>query len=287
MDNQTSLFDPMEHVSQTTIAQYVTAHQSEKIKSHDRLSSLDEIYKKLVAGLKIYFEKHNFKRAVLGVSGGVDSSLTLKIAVDALGAPKVTAILMPELGVTSPENIDHAKILCQFFGVPYHYQPINNFLAAFAITLWHPNKLAQMNTKARIRAVLLYNFANTEQAIVLGTSNKSELLLGYGTKFGDLAADIEVIGDLYKTEVITIADHIGLPPEIVNKIPTAELTPGQTDEEELGASYTDLDKVLIKLGLGIQGCIDHGLSAPLVQNVFRRVKENKHKMQLPFVIKIQ
>ena len=143
-----------------------------------------------------------------------------------------------------------------------------------------------MNNKARIRSVLLYSFANTNSALVLGTSNKSEILLGYGTKYGDLAADIEVIGDLFKTEVIQLADHIGLPPEIVNKAPSAELSPGQSDEQEIGASYEELDKVLSKLEMGSQGCIDHGLSAPLVQLVFRRVKENKHKREMPSVIKV-
>lgn len=256
-----------------------------QIKAHARVSSLDLLYEKLVKGLRDYCTKHHFKRGVLGVSGGVDSSLTLKIAVDALGPENVTALIMPELGLTKQENIDHAKILCQFLGVNCYYQPINNFLTDFGIVAWKPAPRAHMNTKARIRAVLLYNFANTENALVLGTSNKSESLLGYGTKYGDLAADIEVIGELFKTEVIALAEHIGLPPEITNKTPTAELSAGQTDEEELGASYKDLDQVLAKLELGEQGCIDHGLPAPLVQMVFRRVEENKHKTELPFVIK--
>lgn len=258
---------------------------SAEIRSHSRISSLDQIYEKLVNGLKEYCTKYQFKRGVLGVSGGVDSSLTLKIAVDALGPENITALMMPELGLTKQENTDHAKILCRFLGVNCYYQPINPFLMDFSILSWKPTPRAHMNTKARIRAVLLYNFANTENALVLGTSNKSESLLGYGTKYGDLAADIEVIGDLFKTEVVALADMIGLPPEIVNKTPTAELSAGQTDEEEIGAAYKDMDKVLMKLDAGPQGCIEHGLSAPLVELVFRRVEENKHKTELPFVIK--
>lgn len=296
MQEQSSLFNSMDtkHAPTDRVAEPDAAAKSlgspeqsvKPIKSHARLSSQEDAYQKLVLGLKEYFEKNHFKRGVIGVSGGVDSALTLKIAVDALGAKNVTAILMPELGLTRQENIDHAKILCEFLGVEYHFQPINNFLRDFAVSPWQPGTLAQMNHKARIRAVLLYSFANTENTLVLGTSNKSELLLGYGTKFGDLAADVEVIGSLFKTEVIKLADHIGLPPEIVNKTPSAELTHDQTDEEEIGATYQDIDKVLMKLDLGMTGCIEHGLPATLVQLVFRRVEENEHKTKPPFVIKV-
>ena len=131
---------------------------------------------------------------------------------------------------------------------------------------------------------LLYSLANTEKALVLGTSNLSELLLGYGTKHGDLAADIEVIGELYKTEVFKLADHVGLPPEIVNKTPSAELVAGQSDEEELGAPYPDLDSVLMKRELGRDGCIARGMPLALVQLVFRRMEENEHKTKMPPVI---
>lgn len=250
-------------------------------------NSQDTIYQTLVSELKKYFDDNRFNRAVLGVSGGVDSSLTLKIAADALGGQNVTALSMPELGVTKEENNIHAKTLCEFLGVVYFYQPINGLLLDFKMLPWKSGRLAIMNTKARLRAVLLYNYANTENALVLGTSNKTELLLGYGTKYGDLAADIEVIGDLYKTEVIKLADHIGLPPEIVNKIPTAELDLGQTDEAELGASYPELDKILMRRELGVQGCIEHGLPMALTEAVFKRMEQNKHKTESPFVIKVK
>lgn len=246
---------------------------------------LDQVFQNLVSGLKKYFSDNHFAKAVLGVSGGVDSALTLFIAVEALGAENITALIMPELGLSNPENTEHAKMLCDFLKVQYHYQPINPFLVDFSSLPWKQSRLAEMNTKARARAVLLYNFANTENALVLGTSNKSELLLGYGTKYGDLAADVEVIAELYKTEVIELSAHIGLPEEIVNKTPTAELAPGQTDEGEIGASYKEMDKVLAKLDLGIEECIARGMPAGLVQMVFRRVKENKHKTEMPHIIK--
>lgn len=246
---------------------------------------LDQIFQNLVSGLKKYFADNHFIKAVLGVSGGVDSALTLLIAVEALGAENITALIMPELGLSNSENTEHAKSLCDFLKVKYHYQPINPFLVDFRSLAWKQNRIAEMNTKARARAVLLYNFANTENALVLGTSNKSELLLGYGTKYGDLAADVEIIAELYKTEVIELASHVGLPEEIVNKTPTAELSHGQTDESEMGATYKEIDQVLMKLDLGIEGCIAHGMPAGLVQMVFRRIKENKHKTKMPHIIK--
>ena len=249
------------------------------------VGKLDQVFENLVSGLKKYFADNHFTKAVLGVSGGVDSALTLFIAAEALGAENVTGLIMPELGLSSPENIEHAKMLCDFLKVQYHYQPINPFLVDFSSLPWKQNRLAQMNTRARIRAVLLYNFANTENALVLGTSNKSELLLGYGTKYGDLAADVEVIAELYKTEVVELSAHIGLPEEIVNKTPTAELAPGQTDEGEMGATYKEMDKVLMKLDLGVDGCIGHGMPSGLTQMVFRRVKDNKHKTKMPHIIK--
>lgn len=277
---------PTETAQATQNSATAAKSAAKSIKGHERVRSLSDIYQTLVDGVKTYFEKNHFNTAVIGVSGGVDSALTLKIAVDALGAENVTGLLMPEMGLTKQENIDHAKALCEFLGVRNFLIPINEFVRNFSGLPWEPNKIARMNTKARIRTVIIYNYANANSALVLGTSNKSEILLGYGTKFGDLAADIEVIGDIYKTEVVALADHIGLPPEISHKVPSAELSAGQTDEQELGASYEDMDKVLQKLDLGVQGCIEHGLATPLVQLVFRRVKENKHKSTMPPVIKV-
>ncbi len=191
--------------------------------------ALQSVYDQLIKGIKKYFKKTGFHRAVVGVSGGVDSSLTLKLAVDALGAENVTAVSLPELGVSSQENIDHAKGLCKALNVAFFYQPINPFLTDFYHLPWDPNKLATQNTKARIRAVLLYNYANTADALVLGTSNKSETLLG----------------------------------------------------------YSQLDPILKRIKLGPDKLIERGVNPMLVHAVLKRVEKNKHKTEMPPIIKLK
>lgn len=248
---------------------------------------MDKIYKQITKGIKTYFKESGLTRTVVGVSGGLDSSLTLKLAVDALGPEKVTAISLPELGVSTEENMMHAKKLSEALGVTFYKEPINQFMICFAQIPWGKGEIAIQNAKARIRSVLLYHYANVEKALVLGTSNKSELLLGYGTKYGDLAADLEVLGDLYKEEVVTLAAHAGLPKEIIEKAPTAELFPGQTDEADLGAKYSEIDPILKRLKYGKDKLIERGIQATLIHNVFSRVENNKHKSDPPPIIKVK
>ncbi|MBI2453090.1 NAD+ synthase [Candidatus Peregrinibacteria bacterium] len=253
------------------------------------VNPMEKIYSSLIENFRKYFQKHNFQTAIVGLSGGIDSSLTLKIAVDALGCENVIGVLMPEIGLTSKENIDHAKQLAEILGVKTYYQPINTILIDFKLVSWNPSPLAMMNIRARIRAVLLYSLANTLNGLVLGTSNKSEIMLGYGTKYGDLAADIEVIGTLYKTQVYELARYLKFSDVLMNKPPSAELKPNHTDEEELGASYRDLDNILQKIeeGLTVEDLIDRGINPTLVHRVSRLVATNKHKREMPPILKVE
>jgi len=248
---------------------------------------MQKIYEQIIKNIQKYFKKSGVHRAVVGVSGGIDSSLTLKLAVDALGPEKVTAISLPELGVSNAENTKHAKILAEALEVTFFHQPINSMLIGFTQLPWKQSPIATQNNKARMRMTIIYNYANTENALVLGTSNKSEILLGYGTKHGDTACDLLPIGDLYKEEVVALADHVELPREIIEKEPSAELHHGQTDKEDLGASYSELDPILKRHDLGLNELIERGMSPTLVHNVLSRIDKNKHKSAAPHIIKVK
>lgn len=274
------------------------------------------VYTKLISQISKFFEENGFKKAVLGISGGIDSALTLKLLTDALKPENVTGLIMPEYGVTQDENTSHARVLCDFLGVENHTVPINRYLQDLTLLPWKPSNLAQMNTKARIRGVILYNYANTNHSLVVGSSNKSELMLGYGTKFGDLACDLMPLGDLYKTDVYTLAEHLSLPQEIIEKAPTAELFKGQTDEADLGLSYAEIDRLLREFEkektatqteitknspdasesntLGFTASVktplfDTDSAAPLshsAKTLLDRIKKNEHKGKIPWMIKI-
>jgi len=250
-----------------------------------KLKTMQQIYDKILTDLKSYFKTAGIFKAVIGLSGGIDSSLVLKLTVDALSSENVYGILMPQRGLTADENTYHAKGLAKFFGIKFYEVAINNFLIEYDLLPWRQIELAKMNTKPRIRMALLYNLANSLNALVVGTSNKSEILLGYGTKHGDCAADILPIGDLFKTQVWELAKFLNLPDEIIKKTPSAELKLNQTDEEELGASYEKLDAILEKLPATKEELIDKGMDAILVSRVFRLMETSKHKREMPPIIK--
>ena len=248
----------------------------------------EQNYTKIVEGIREFFDVAGFKHGVLGLSGGLDSSVTLGLLVDALGYENVTGLLMPESGVTDPVNTKHAQTLAELMHVETYKIPINNYLVDYLTVSWKQKDIAFANTKARVRANLLYNFANSNGALVVGTSNKSELMLGYGTKHGDLAADVMPLGALFKTEVFELAEFMQLPREIIDKAPSAELWQGQTDEAELGAPYRELDTILQKAQAGEdeEMLIEKGMNPLTVRNVFKRIRLNRHKTEAPFIIQI-
>jgi NAD+ synthase len=196
----------------------------------------------ITKSLKQYCRKHNITKAVLGISGGIDSAVCAALAVKALGNQNVTALLLPEKGITKKQNVKDAMQLCKQLKISYLLQPINLILNTYLKNSTFPlSNLAKINLKARIRATLLYSYANTNNALVIGTGNKTELVLGYFTKYGDGAVDILPIGNLYKQQVKELAILLKIPQEIIIKKPTAELYRGQSDEDELGMSYEELD----------------------------------------------
>ncbi len=251
-------------------------------------AELKKIYDKLIFEIKDYFRKSNIKKAVIGLSGGIDSTLSAKLVADAIGKENLKALIMPMKGLSSEENIQDAVEFCTLNGIDYSLVFINELVDNFEKLEWKQNKIAKINIASRVRAVILYNYANTHNALVIGTSNKTEILLGYFTKYGDGAVDIEVIGDLFKTEEKELARFLKIPEKIINKVPTAELYHGQTDEEELGISYDVIDGILklYSKGKSVKEIIKKGFDEKNVESVIERVRLNEHKRKMPIVVRV-
>ncbi len=249
----------------------------------------------IVKSIRSRIEKIGAKGGIVALSGGIDSSLVLKLAHLSIG-DDVTAIIMPEEGVSPEQDIRDAHTLVEQLGVRYVEIPINGAVEWFSSVFpegdfpeW-AHRLALANVKPRIRMIINYIYANIEGKIVIGTSNKTELLLGYGTKYGDMAADIYPIGDLYKTQVWQLAEFLGIPTEIIRKAPSAGLWKGQTDEEELGHTYREIDSVLyalVEMEMSVREAAEYlGISADAVRDIYLRVIRNEHKRKPPTITRI-
>ena len=248
---------------------------------------LNIIHENLISGIRSYFAKCGCKKAVIGLSGGIDSSVCAKLAADALGKENAHGLIMPVMGLSSQENVSDAVELCKLIGMSYSVIHINRFLEGFEDLEWGQSKTAKMNSTSRIRGVLLYNYANTYNALVIGTSNKTEILLGYFTKYGDGAVDLEAIGELLKTDEKELARFMKIPEKFITKIPTAELYQGQTDEGELGILYNEIDKILRLYleGKSVEDIVNRGFDRKNVESIFERIKKNGHKRNMPPIMK--
>lgn len=229
------------------------------------------------------------KGFVLGVSGGIDSAVCLRLCARAVGKGKVLALLMPEKD--SPKgDLKDSRELCDLEGVKYKVVDITGPVEAYKKAIKGPiDRKSLANIKARCRMIALYHHANADGRLVVGTSNKSEILIGYFTKFGDGGADLEPIGDLYKTEVRQLARELGLPDDIIKKIPSAGLWKGQTDEGEMGISYERLDAILlgIELGLDEKKIAERAeTTAKEVRRIAQTVRLSSHKRKFPPAAKI-
>lgn len=243
-----------------------------------------QLAEKLVHELKIFFAGTAATHGVVGLSGGVDSALTLALAVRALGAHHVTGVLLPQEGISSPVSAELAHQVAAVYGVTVVQAPIADTLVALKKSIpWKHDAVADLNLAPRIRMTLLYHYARSHNALVLGTSNKSEILLGYGTKWGDFAADVEVIGSLWKSDVYRLAKELGVPLEVIARPPTAELVVGQTDATELGATYDILDPILKTLEAN-NFLLPDGADE-LTEKILARVLANQHKTVMPPVLK--
>jgi NAD+ synthase len=199
--------------------------------------------------IKIYIKNSGCKGVVIGLSGGVDSVLTAILCRDALGKKNVKCLFLPDLS-TPESDIKHYELIVKKYDLLCEKKDITDLVKQITKTcIIKPNKYALANVKARARMILLFEYANMTNYLVCGTSNKSELLVGYFTKYGDGGVDIFPLGDVYKSQIWELARFLKIPNEIILKPPTAGLWTGQTDEEELKLSYENLDKILVGLEL--------------------------------------
>jgi NAD+ synthase len=230
--------------------------------------------------------------AIVAVSGGIDSAVTLAMTSRALGEERVRALTMPECDITPSSDVTDVINLADSLGVTCDIVGITPVMSVIksTLSLYDPSDLVSSgNIKPRVRMMLSYHFANTLHLMVIGSSNKSELLTGYFTKYGDGGVDIMPLGDLYKTQVRQLAKYLGISRRIVEKTPTAGLWPGQTDEGELEVDYGTLDLILFGLERGmntseISGdlCID----TSVVERVKSRVRDSEHKRRLPLILRL-
>ncbi len=227
---------------------------------------------------------------IVGLSGGIDSSVTVALCVRALGPKNTFGLIMPTQ-TTLQQDIDDAIKVATLFSVKYTIEEISPLLNAYKqFQVFDPErKIANGNLAARSRMCLLYYHANLFNLLVAGTGNKSELLVGYFTKFGDGGCDILPLGDLYKKQVRQIAEYLDIPPEIIHKAPSAGLWPGQTDEDELGIKYDDLDLILSGFEqLMSPEEISKELDFPLelIRRVENMLRRSEHKRRGPMIFKM-
>ena len=242
----------------------------------------------LVEFIRNETRKFGFNRVVLGLSGGIDSALAATLAAEALGPENVVALMLP-YKTSSPESEEHARLLIEQLGLPHDKIDITPMAEPFFSNYDDMSNLRRGNALARLRMIAVFDRSYVEKALVLGTSNKTEYLLGYTTWYGDSAASIQPLGDLYKTQVRALSNAIGVPAPILEKKPSADLWPGQTDEAEMGLEYDIVDQVLYLLvdeRLDPERIVSLGFDAKLVERTVRTVRNMQYKRMTPIIAKV-
>lgn len=237
--------------------------------------------KRIIEFIRGYFRSAGKRTAIVGLSGGLDSAATLALCVKALGKKRVLAAILPSAS-TPADDLGDASDLASKLGVrvvEFELEPVISSFRELA-----SGNLARANVSARVRMIILYSLASRENGLVIGTSDKSELLLGYFTKHGDGGADLLPIGGLYKTDVRKLALALGVPERIASKPPSPALWLGQTAEGELGFSYEVADKILAAIEKGAQKKqLEGKFGKKLVASVLSRIEKNRHKsLPAPF-----
>lgn len=244
------------------------------------IEDYETVRQKIVGFISSYMDRAGIDSAVLGLSGGIDSSLVVTLACEAIGADRILGVMLPVDAKEDSVNVKDAVLLADSLGIEHELFEIGPSLKTFeSLEL---DKVSTGNLVARLRMATWYAKANKMNGIILGTGNKSEILTGYFTKYGDGGVDILPIGELYKVNVWGLAEHVGVPRKLIDKVPSAGLWVGQTDEGEMGVTYKELDSIL-HLGfdkeLESEEIVGRGYSRESVDRVLRLVKKTQHKRE--------
>jgi len=229
-----------------------------------------------------------FEKVVLGLSGGIDSAIVAFLAVKALGPENVLGIMMPYKS-SSRESLEDAQRVVEATGMRVKKIEITDMLDAYFAKEPDISDLRKGNKMARERMTILYDYSAKEKSLVLGTSNKTEILLGYSTQWGDSASAINPIGDLLKTQIWELSEYMGVPKEVIEKKPSADLWEGQSDEDELGFSYFLADEIinlLVDERYTKEEILGKGYSEKTIDSILWRIKTNQYKRKLPLIAKI-
>jgi len=238
--------------------------------------------------LKEETTKTGFEKVIFGLSGGIDSTVVAYLCSLAFPQKDVTALIMP-YRTSNPKNMQHAELVAKTLKINYEICDISTMVDAFYKDDPKADMLRRGNRMARERMCFLYDYSSKQKSLVIGTSNKTELLLGYGTIFGDLASAINPIGDLYKSQIWELAEYLGVPKEIIKKPPSADLWVGQTDEDEIGYSYPQIDELLhymIDQRYSNDMLLDHGFSKKMVTKIQKMIQSSQFKRRPPIIAKL-
>jgi NAD+ synthase len=254
----------------------------------DLTINTDVAHQILTNFIKSEVSRVGFKKAVINLSGGLDSALSCALAAEALGSENVLALRLP-YRTSSPDSLEHAQLMIDQFHIPNLTIEITEMVEPLFARDPAISKQRKGNIMARQRMIVLYDQSEVFKGLPIGTSNKTEILLGYTTMWGDMASALNPIGDLYKTQVRQLSRAMNIPAVIIDKPPSADLWMGQTDEGELGFTYEEVDKLLYLLvdqRYSAQESVEEGFDEKFVNLVLTRVRRNQFKRMMPPVAKL-
>ena len=248
----------------------------------------DAVRRILIKFIQEEMHKAGYQRGVVNLSGGIDSALACTLAAEALGPQNVLAIRLPYRS-SSPDSLEHAQLVIEALGVQSLTLPITEMVEPLFARFPEMSPVRRGNIMARVRMIVLYDQSEAFHGLPVGTGNKTEILLGYTTIYGDSACALNPLGDLYKTQVRQLARAVGVPEPILHKPPSADLWDGQTDEGELGFTYAEVDQLLYLLvdrNATPAACVQAGFAENFVTAVVERMRRNEFKRMLPPIARL-